>query len=163
MAMTAAERQRRYRERNGRNAGKRRINLVVAASVVTRLDELARQYGVYKQEMLERAILEYGSLLRNDVRLEPLSCEQEAERLLALVDGDVTKALERLTREARQAWPDFTWSRAAAKQALPDYRRLYQIKQCLRKMQQPAKRLRKTPAQKDTAPELAADQLMFSF
>jgi len=163
MAMTAAERQRRYRERNGRNAGKRRINLVVAVSVATRLDELARQYGVYKQEMLERAILEYGSLLRSDTPDEPLSCEQEAERLLLLVDGDVTKALDRLTREAKQAWPDFTWSRAAAKQALPGYRRLYQIKRFLRKMQQHDKRSPKTPVQKSAPPEVATDQMTFSF
>lgn len=66
MAMTAAERQKRYRERNGRNTGKRRINLIVSAAVVARLDELAQHYGVFKQVMLERVILEYGLLRRSD-------------------------------------------------------------------------------------------------
>lgn len=66
MAMTAAERQRRYRERNGRNAGKRRINLIVSAAVVARLDELAQYYGVFKQVMLERVIFEYDLLRRSD-------------------------------------------------------------------------------------------------
>lgn len=163
MAMTAAERQKRYRERNGRNAGKRRINLIVSALVVARLDELARQHGVHKQVMLEQVILEYDLLRRNELPVELLSPEQEAERLLALVDGDVAQALERLTSEAKQSWPDFSWSRTSARQASPDYRRLRQVKQCLSKMQQPAKRLCKPPAQKGTALELTADQLVFSF
>jgi len=98
MAMTAAERQKRYRERNGRNAGKRRINLVVSASVVARLDELAQQYGVHKQVMLERVILEYGSLLRNAPEVVLDAVEGEVARLLGLAGGDAARALTLLTR-----------------------------------------------------------------
>lgn len=163
MALTAAERQKRYRERNGRNAGKRRINLVLAASVVTRLDELAQQYGVFKQEMLERVILEYGSLRRSNKLCEPLVPELEAEKLLSLADGDAEKALKRLTREAKQAWPDFSWSKTAAKQAPQDYQRLRAVRQCLRKKLQPAERASRASVQKKLPAEVVADQLLFNF
>jgi len=162
MAMTAAERQKRYRERNGRNAGKRRINLIVAASVVVRLDELARQYGVYKQEMLERAILEYGSLLRSDMLIDVLSPEKEAERLLALADGDAARALALLNDEAKRLWPDFTWTKAAAKQAPPEYKRLHEMRRFLRKEQKRPLGT-KSLESKESQAQLRTDQLMFAF
>jgi hypothetical protein len=163
MAMTAAERQKRYRERNGRNAGKRRINLVVSASVVARLDELAQQYGVHKQVMLERVILEYGSLLRNAPEVVLDAVEGEVARLLGLAGGDAARALTLLNKEAKQTWPDFSWSKAAAKQASPEYRRVRAIRQQLRKVQQRALETSKLLVKNESQTELRVDQLTFGF
>ena len=163
MAMTAAERQKRYRERNGRNAGKRRINLVVSASVVARLDELAHHYGVHKQMMLERVILEYGSLLRNEAGVALDGVEGEVERLLGLAGGDAARALRLLSDEMKQAWPDFLWNKAAAKQASPEYRRARAIRQRLRKEQQRVLEASKLLAKKGGQAELRVDQLTFGF
>jgi len=163
MAMTAAERQKRYRERNGRNAGKRRINLVVSASVVSRLDELARHYGVHKQVMLERVILEYDSLLRNQAGVKRETAEGELARLLGLVGGDAVKALALLNDEAKQCCPDFTWTKAAAKQAPPEYKRLLEIRQLLRKEQKQAVVASRPLVNMESPAELRVDQLAFVF
>jgi len=163
MAMTAAERQKRYRERNGRNACKRRINLVVPASAVFRLDELARHYGVHKQVMLERVILEYGSLLCNQEEGQRETAEGKMERLLGLVDGDAVKALTLLNDEAKQLGPDFTWTKAAAKQAPPEYKRLLEIRQLLSKEQKRTVVASKPLVTKESPAELRVDQLAFVF
>jgi len=162
MAMTAAERQKRYRERNGRNAGKRRINLVVSASVVSRLDELARHYGVHKQVMLERVILEYGALLRNEAMVAQETAEDDLARLLGLADGDVVKALALLNKEAKQS-SDFSWSKAASKQASPEYQRLHMIRQRLRQEQKLVLQASRSQMNQELQPELRIDQLTFGF
>ncbi|WP_026596672.1 RepB family protein [Methylohalobius crimeensis] len=57
MALSDAERQRRYRDKRvaGRG-GERRINLFVGESAWHALNRLAKHYGVTKRAMLERVI-----------------------------------------------------------------------------------------------------------
>jgi hypothetical protein len=56
MGMTAAERQRAYRQRRQEDA--ERLNLVVSVSAKRQLERLARHHGVTQRAMLERLLAE---------------------------------------------------------------------------------------------------------
>lgn len=166
--MTGAERQKRYRERNGRDAGRSRINLVVQEAVVAKLDELAKRYGVFKQVMLERVILDYDLLRRNVVSENMESPGEAAARLLGVANGDVSEALVLLGKEAKEELPDFTWQKASGRDAVPEYRRFRQIWRCIRYPKAQARKPlgRKGAADKEavSTPQAApAGQLTFGF
>ena len=161
MAMTSAERQKKYRERNGRNAGKCRINLILAESAVNRLGELAAYHGVFKQVMLERVIEEYVTLRRSDAPITQESSEELATRLLQLFDGNLEKAVAVLRKQAKPPVPANTRRRG-------DGRRLLHESQPVR----PLKRNLRVPSDRSgaAATEVAPlvqnpqlDQLMFEF
>lgn len=163
MALTAAERQKRYRERNGCNADRRRINLIISASAVIRLDELARQCCVHKQVMLERVIFEYGALLCNDAPAELDEIEVSAGRWLDLAGGKGAEALALLTAEAKKVWPGFTWSRAAGGQVSAELRHFLEVRRYLQKMQKQRKAAHRAATTKEHKTEEGVDQLTFAF
>lgn len=166
MAMSGAERQKRYRERNGRNAGRARINLLVREAVVAKLDALAKLHGVFKQAMLERIILDYESLQCNDISERMESPEDAAVRLVDMAKGDVSAAMVLLDGEAKGVLPDFTWQKASGKHAAPEYRRFKQIWRCIRYMQATKPLARKGTPSKEAvnAPqEVLSGQMTFGF
>jgi hypothetical protein len=59
MALTAAERQKRYREnRKLTDNGYRQINVWVSTEAALALKRMALRYGVTQREMLERALID---------------------------------------------------------------------------------------------------------
>lgn len=56
MAMTTAERQRAYRERNIKNGTKENLHLVVEVGTKRQLERLARHHGITQVAMLERLL-----------------------------------------------------------------------------------------------------------
>ncbi len=76
MAMSNAERQKRYRKSRGTagDNGQRQLNVWVTTTAALSLNHLAKRYGVTKREMLERLIAE------EDARVTHGMSEEEIDR-----------------------------------------------------------------------------------
>jgi hypothetical protein len=126
MAMTHAERQKKYRECHGGDDSKRVVNVGISVTVVTELKRLCKEYGVNQRAMVERLILE-GILLKEKERVslgkiaerESLATEEVLEWLIyaeritdrakELLDEHGTKkaAMAAYSEELRQDFPGY--------------------------------------------------------
>ncbi len=81
-AMTAAERQRKYRQKNRDDSGGR-IDMQVSARTRWDLEDLAERYSVTKKELIERLIKDEA--VKSGVRFEP---EEKPIYLYLLKDSE---------------------------------------------------------------------------